>query len=87
MRRYIITDSDIYTAFQRWAVPGLKEQKMQTSFIREALCRIHPDKAILQYDVRVKLKNMAKRGLIKEIRLTPNSTMWMLVKGDSNGRN
>lgn len=87
MRRYIITDADIFQAFSRWSSPDLKAQKMHTSFIREAVCRIHPDKAILQYDVRQKLKNMAARGLVEEVRLAPNSTAWMIVKGDSNGKN
>ena len=87
MRRYIITDEDIYQVFQRWAVPGLKEQKMQTSFVREALLRLHPDKEIIQYDVRVKMKSMARRGLVKEIRPTANATMWMIIKGESNGQN
>lgn len=87
MRRYIITDADIFQAFARWSSPDLKAQKMHTSFIREAVCRIHPDKAILQYDVRQKLKNMAARGLVEEVRLAPNATAWMIVKGDSNGKN
>lgn len=87
MRRYIITDADIFQAFQRWSSPDLKKQKMHTSFIREALCQLHPDKAILQYDVRQKLKNMAARGLVEEVRLAPNATAWLIVKGDSNGKN
>lgn len=87
MRRYIIMDSDIYDAFQRWASPKLKAQKLHTSFIREAVCRAHPDKIILQYDIRQKLKNMASRGLITEIRLSRNATAWMIVKGGSNGQN
>lgn len=86
MRRYIITDADIFQVFQRWVSPELKNQKMHTSFIREALCQRHPDKAILQYDVRQKLKNMASRGLVEEVRLTPNATAWMILKGDSNGQ-
>ncbi|NCB85924.1 MAG: hypothetical protein EOM43_00245 [Gammaproteobacteria bacterium] len=86
MRRYIITDADIFQAFQRWSSPDLKNQKMHTSFIREALCQLHPDKAILQYDVRQKLKNMAARGLVEEVRLTPNATAWLITKGDSNGQ-
>ena len=85
MRRYIITDKDIIEAFQRWSSPELKNQKMHTSFIREAVCRAHPDKVILQYDVRQKLKNMASRGLVTEVRLSPNATAWMIIKGDSNG--
>ncbi|MDS7729777.1 hypothetical protein [Klebsiella oxytoca] len=87
MRRYIITDKDIIEAFQRWSSPELKNQKMHTSFIREAVCRAHPDKVILQYDVRQKLKNMASRGLVTEVRLSPNATAWMIIKGDSNGQN
>ncbi|AKL04642.1 hypothetical protein AB184_05080 [Klebsiella oxytoca] len=87
MRRYIITDKDIIEAFQRWSSPELKNQKMHTSFIREAVCRAHPDKVILQYDVRQKLKNMASRGLVIEVRLSPNATAWMIIKGDSNGQN
>ncbi|BDN97332.1 TPA: hypothetical protein ACW7QV_003334 [Citrobacter braakii] len=87
MRRYIITDKDIVEAFKRWASPDLKNQKMHTSFLREAVCRQHPDKVILQYDVRQKLKNMAARGLVAEVRLSPNATAWMLTEGDSNGSN
>lgn len=87
MRRYIITDADIIQAFQRWANPALANQKMHTSFISEALCQLHPDKAILQYDVRQKLKNMAARGLVEEVRLAPNATGWVIVKDGSNGQN
>ncbi|HED1541894.1 TPA: hypothetical protein R4S87_001876 [Kluyvera cryocrescens] len=87
MRRYIITDADIFQAFSRWSSPDLKNQKMHTSFIREAVCRLHADKEILQYDVRQKLKNMAARGLVEEVRLSPNSTVWMITKGDANGKN
>lgn len=43
MRRYIITDKDIFDVFQRWTSPTLKDQKMHTSFIREAVCRAHPE--------------------------------------------
>lgn len=81
MRRYIITDSDIFNAFSRWSITELKNQKMHTSFIREAVCRQHPDKIIIQYDVRQKLKNMATRGLVKEIRQSPNATLWMVITG------
>ena len=87
MRRYIITDADIFQVFQRWSSPDLKNQKMHTSFIREALCRQHPDKPILQYDVRQKMKSMATRGLVTEVRLAPNATAWMITQGDSNGQN
>ncbi|HAF2535402.1 TPA: hypothetical protein G8N52_000568 [Salmonella enterica] len=87
MRRYIITDKDIFDAFQRWTIPKLNEQKMHTSFIRQAVCRIHPDKVILQYDIRQKLKNMASRGLVTEVRLSPNATAWMITNGDLNGQN
>ncbi|KAF1367515.1 hypothetical protein ACHHZC_21830 [Citrobacter freundii complex sp. 2024EL-00228] len=87
MRRYIITDKDIFDAFQRWTSPKLKNQKMHTSFIREAVCREHPDKVILQYDIRQKLKNMAARGLVTEVRLSTNAIAWMVTKGDLNGQN
>ncbi|EKP4338727.1 hypothetical protein P3T03_000432 [Salmonella enterica subsp. enterica serovar Senftenberg] len=87
MRRYIITDKDIFDVFQRWTSPTLKNQKMHTSFIREAVCRAHPDKVILQYDIRQKLKNMASRGLLIEVHLSPNATAWMINKGELNGQN
>lgn len=87
MRRYIIKDNDIFQVFERWSSPGLKNQKMHASFIREALCRQLPDKAILQYDVRQKLKNMAMRGLVTEVRIAPNATAWMITEGDANGQN
>ncbi|BBR58909.1 hypothetical protein [Klebsiella sp. WP4-W18-ESBL-05] len=87
MRRYIITDVDIFQVFSRWSSPDLKNQIMHTSFIREGVCRMHPEKQILQYDVRHKLKNMAARGLVEEVRLSPNATAWMIVKGDANGKN
>ncbi|EPQ4686386.1 hypothetical protein LXC81_002661 [Citrobacter freundii] len=86
MRRYLIKDADIFQVFQRWSSPGLKNQKLYTSFIREALCRQLPDKAILQYDVLQKMKNMATRGLVTEVRLAPNATAWMITQGDSNGQ-
>lgn len=82
MRRYIITDKDIFDAFLRWTSPKLKNQKMHTSFIREAVCREHPDKVILQYDIRQKLKNMAARGLVTEVRLSTNSVAWMVTIGE-----
>ncbi|MCW8354066.1 hypothetical protein [Citrobacter portucalensis] len=86
MRRYLIKDADIFQVFQRWSSPGLKNQKLYTSFIREALCRQLPDKEILQYDVRQKMKSMATRGLVTEVRLAPNATAWMITQGDSNGQ-
>ena len=85
-RRVIITDADIFSAFERWCSPGLKNKKLFTSNVREALLLLHPGKAILQYDVRQKLKNMAARGLVTEVRLNPNSTAWM-IDGDQHGKN
>lgn len=85
-RRVIITDADIFSVFKRWHSPGLKNQKLFTSSVREALSLLHPGKAILQYDVRQKLKNMAARGLVTEVRLNPNSTAWMINEAQ-HGKN
>ena len=85
-RRVIITDADIFSAFDRWASPGLKSQKLFAANVREALSQLYPGKEVLQYDALQKLKSMAKRGLLKEVRSAPNATAWMII-GGQHGKN
>ncbi|QUI98438.1 hypothetical protein KCP74_18190 [Salmonella enterica subsp. enterica] len=74
--------SDIFDALGA-AAPKLKEQKNVLPVSFERPCRIHPDKVILQYDIRQKLKNMASRGLVTGVFVwaSPNATAWMITKG------
>lgn len=83
--RVIIADADVFAVFERWTSPGLKNQKLFTTNIHEALLLLHPGKAILLYDVRQKLKKMAARGLVSESRLNPHATAWM-VNETQNGK-
>lgn len=57
--------------------------QLYTTLVREGLSMADQSHIYTIYDVRAKLKNMAARGVLDEIRVNGNTTAWA-VRHDKN---